>query len=101
MLETELLSDKNSTRVTFSGDLSVAGAADLQQQLLKTSWETAGVKIIVENVENMDLSFLQLLFAWSKTLKSSGKNLNFDFRLGDEFQRIVEESGFGEVFDQL
>ncbi len=101
MLEIDTIPEKKSTRLTFSGDLSVAEAAEIQQQLLKARWKTENFEIVVDQVENIDLSFLQLLLAWSKAQKQSGKNLIFDFRLGEEFQRIFEESGFKEAFDRL
>ncbi len=101
MLEIDTIPERKSTRLTFSGNLSVAEVAELQQQLLKTPWETETLEIVVDRVENVDLSFLQLAFAWAKTLKQSGKNLIFDFRLEGEFQRIFEESGFAKAFHQI
>ena len=101
MLKTETLSKKDTLRFTFSGDLGVATAAELQQQLLKTETEAPRLEIITDRIENMDLSFLQLLLSWAKAMKQSGKNLIFDFRMDEEFKRIFEESGFKEAFDQL
>ncbi|HFB62005.1 MAG TPA: STAS domain-containing protein [Bacteroidetes bacterium] len=101
MLKTETLSKKDTIRFTFSGDLGVAAAAELQQQLLKTETKTPRLEIKTERIENMDLSFLQLLLSWAKEKKQSGKSLTFDFRMDEEFKRIFEESGFKEAFDQL
>ncbi len=101
MLEIESLPDKKSTKVLFSGDLSVSQSAELQQQLLNTGEETPNIEIHVNRVDNMDLSFLQLLYSWARGMKKSGKNLIFDFRLGEEFQRIYEQSGFKEAFARL
>jgi anti-anti-sigma factor len=101
MLEIETLLKDGTTRFTFSGDLGVATAAEMQQQLLKAQPETPHLEIKTNRVENMDLSFLQLLLSWAKEMKQSGKSLIFDFRLDKEFKRIFEESGFKEAFDQL
>ena len=101
MLEIVKISDQDTARFLFSGDLSVAIATELQQQLLKVNLDVSRLEIMVQNVENIDLSFLQLLFSWAQSMSQSGKKLIFDFRLGEEFDRIFDESGFKEVFDQL
>jgi len=101
MLEIEEFTKQDKLSLLFSGDLSVASASEHQQQLLKAASKISYVHVKVANVENMDLSFLQLLFAWAQSMKRSGKNLTFDFLLGQEFERIFDESGFRQVFSQL
>ncbi len=101
MLEIEIFPENNRARLTFTGDLSVAKTAEMQQQLLKTGLKVKNLEIVTDQVENLDLSFLQLLFSWTKEMKQSGKNLIFEFRMDEEFNRIFNESGFKEAFDQL
>ncbi|VAW27598.1 hypothetical protein MNBD_BACTEROID07-110 [hydrothermal vent metagenome] len=98
MLEIEEFTKQDKLSLLFSGDLSVANTSEHQQQLLKAASKISHVHVKVANVENMDLSFLQLLFAWAQSMKRSGKNLTFDFLLGQEFERIFDESGFRQVF---
>ncbi len=101
MLETEIFPENDRARLSFKDDLSVAKTAELQQQLLKAGLKVKNLEIVTEQVENLDLSFLQLLFSWAKEMKQSGKNLIFEFRMDEEFNRIFNESGFKEAFDQL
>ncbi len=101
MLELEEFTEHNKLSLLFSGDLSVANASELQQQLLKAVLKASHIVVKVADVESLDLSFLQLLFVWAKHMKQSGKNLTFDFQLGQEFDRIFDESGFRQAFSQL
>ncbi len=101
MLEIEEFTQKNLSTLRFSGDLSIAQATQFQQQLLKFAAKATHIDIKIDNVENMDLSFLQLLFSWAKSMKKSEKKLNFEFMLNEEFSRIFDESGFRQVFEQL
>ncbi len=101
MLEIEEFTERDKSSLLFSGDLSVARASELQQQLLKAASKVLHIDVKVANVENMDLSFLQLLFAWAQSMKQSGKNLTFDFQLGQEFVRIFDQSGFRQAFSQF
>lgn len=101
MLEIEEFKKHNKLSLLFSGDLGVANASELQQQLLKAASKVLHVDVKVAKVENIDLSFLQLLFAWAQSMKQSGKNPTFDFQLGQEFERIFDESGFQQAFSQL
>ncbi len=98
MIEEFTKNDKST--LIFSGDLSVAKAAELQQQL-KAATTVSHVQVKVAEVDNMDLSFLQLLLSWAQSMKKSGKKLTFDFQLGEEFTRIFEESGFRAAFGEL
>ena len=97
----EEFTKRDKSAMVFSGDLSVVRAAELQQQLLKAATTVSRVHVKVAEVENMDLSFLQLLLSWTQSIKQSGKKLTFDFQLGEEFARIFEESGFRTAFGEL
>jgi anti-anti-sigma factor len=101
MLEIEEFTEHDKSTMLFSGELSVANGSALQQQLLKAASKVLHVDVKVTNVENMDLSFLQLLLAWAQSMKQSGKNLIFDFQLDQEFVRIFDESGFRQAFSQF
>lgn len=101
MLEIEEFTERDKSSLLFSGELSVAKVSALQQQLLKAASKVSHVEVKVANVENMDLSFLQLLYAWAQSMKQSGKNLIFDFQLDQEFMRIFDESGFRQAFSQF
>ncbi len=101
MFEIEEFAESDKTSLLFTGDLSVSGASELQQQLLKLLPRASTIEVKVDDVENIDLSFLQLLLAWATSMKQSGKNLTFDFRLGQEFTRIFDESGFQQMFSQF
>jgi len=101
MLEIDEFTEPNRSSLLFSGDLNVVHAAELQQQLLKAASRVLLVDVKVADVENMDLSFLQLLLAWVQNVKRSGKNLTFDFQLELELERIFDESGFRQAFTQL
>lgn len=101
MPETEEFMKRDESALVFSGDLSVARAAELQQRLLKAATPFPHVHVKVAEVENMDLSFLQLLLSWAQSMKQSEKKLTFDFQLDEEFARIFEESGFRNAFGKL
>lgn len=101
MQEIEEFTERDKSVMVFSGDLSVARAAELQQQLLKAATTVSHMHVKVAEVETMDLSFLQLLLSWAQSMKQSGKKLTFDFQLDEEFARIFEESGFRTAFSEL
>ena len=101
MPETEEFIKRDESTMVFSGDLSVARAAEFQQLLLKAATTVSHVHVKVVEVENMDLSFLQLLLSWAQSMKQSEKKITFDFQLDEEFARIFEESGFRNVFGEL
>ena len=93
--------DNGVTSIRFSGDLDIRNSDDIRKQLLALSPDTAQVKLILENTDNIDLSFLQLLYALILRLKKEKKIVVFSQELNDEYERIVRESGFFTAYDQL
>ncbi len=101
MPEIEAEIDNGVTIIRFSRNLDIRNSEEIRQQLLAVSPDTAQVKLILENTDNIDLSFLQLLYALILRYKEEKKNVVFSQELDDEYERIVRESGFFKAYDQL
>lgn len=92
--------EKNAggVRLTFSGDLSVVEIGQIYEQLKTVKREAGQYHVVVNKVENLDLSFFQLLYAFLMEVKKGEIHLTWD--LPDESERIMAESGLQSIFNQ-
>jgi len=100
-MEIQTAENEKITRILFSGDLSIAQATEMYDQLRKFEWQMPEISIQTQAVENMDLSFLQLIYSFAREMKHSGKKLIFEFQFEEEIERIFEESGFRQAFEKI
>lgn len=63
--------DGQPPRLTLSGNLGIRHSNTLQQLLMQHAAEGRGLCLEVREVEELDLSFLQLLLAFSHQLQAS------------------------------
>lgn len=94
-------SGTNQIQYEFSGNLSVSKMNEVHSQLIKLDFKPEKHYVKVSEVEHMDMSFFQLLYAFAVKLKKNKKELNFEFQLGDEYERLFQNSGLKSVFNQL
>jgi anti-anti-sigma regulatory factor len=97
------IEDKDQAEIVckFSGDLGISSIQETYQVLQKLELSFPVYKCFVTDVDSIDLSFLQMLFAFGKKLKDSGKEISFEFTLDEEYQRIFHRSGLEDAFDKL
>ena len=101
MLEIKARDKHSPLTLIITGDVSVTKIGELYAGLLGVSVDVSECLIRIEKIENLDLSFFQVLFAFVQKLKTPGKKLNFEWDLDEEYQRIMDESGFLIAFNEL
>lgn len=88
----------NSSFIYLEGDVTIAMASELKDAVLKHIAESQYLTINVENVEELDISCIQLLC--SANLTSERKNKKIIMKLGkqkDVFKQMMIESGYDPV----
>ncbi len=91
----------DTTYIEFSGDLNVKNSEKIKELLTALNPETDKIFISQKDTNNLDISYLQLLFAWVKKMTSLGKKVEFEHHLNDEYAKIVVESGFINAIENL
>jgi len=101
MVETRIDSDNNRIVITFSGFLDVSQMGVVKQELQNAHITKEYVLMSIKDVDNIDLSFLQLVHAFLLKLKKDGKEFTFQWDVEEEYFRLVEESGFIADFNKI
>ena len=86
---------KSITRkeVVLSGSLSLSSAADNRKQLLQALDEADTVQLILQEVEDVDLSLVQIICAAHRSAIQRDKLLELQNDLPDIFTQIIEDAG--------
>ena len=101
MLEVTIDSEHQLMNIIFSGFLDVSKIESLYGEVLGSRITKDEVVIIIKEVDNIDLSFLQLLHALLLKLKKDHKSFSFQWDVEPEYFKLVEESGFIADFNRI
>lgn len=77
----------------LEGKLVLANAEELRQLLLTLLPDSRSVRIVLQQVEEIDLPFLQLLWSARNTAASLAKNFCVEGTLSDEQQMLLASAG--------
>ncbi|MCK4664313.1 MAG: hypothetical protein KAT68_15700 [Bacteroidales bacterium] len=88
--------EKDTTQVVIEGNLVLKNAEKIKNQLLILKQNETILEIIIRNVSDMDLSFLQILLSLIKTLKSKA---TITMSLSDEYKLLIYHAGFFELIN--
>lgn len=83
--------------VSLEGDLTISNVADARNKIVSMLEGSQDVEVKVHSVENIDLTFLQLLYSVKKTIKAGGKDINISLDLGDDLKKLLDRSGLTSI----
>lgn len=87
----------NKGVITFKGELTLPHAEELRGVLVKALAETDDVSIAMEDVQDVDLSCLQLLCSAHRSAVRFQKRMVFSGELPRIFSDAVEAAGFARI----
>ncbi len=94
MIDFKVEEADNITTLTINGELSIENAAALQGIFIESLERASHLKINLENIANVDLSFLQLLSSVQKTSEHLNTKVTLTGRCPEIFREAVVNSGF-------
>lgn len=91
---------KQGNTLYVSGDLTVGNAAYLKEELIKALGKYSLINLEIDEVERLDLSVLQLIYAFQRAALSSGKEVQIGMNLPEDIQQLVRLSGLDKIYNQ-
>ncbi|NCA84440.1 MAG: STAS domain-containing protein [Clostridia bacterium] len=80
--------------ITLGGTLTIDHAARVQQVLLQHLDAVQGVRLSIDEADEMDLAFYQLLISLQQTLVKQNKELEATIILDEEKEELFRRAGF-------
>jgi anti-anti-sigma regulatory factor len=93
MAKTAKTNKKTSKDLILSGSLTLRAASDIRQQILSALDENETVKLLLQEVEEVDLSFVQIFCAAHRSAIQKEKSLLVQSDLPEVFTKIIKEAG--------
>ena len=87
--------------LVLSGALQINRAEEIARQLKELLASENDLSLNLSKVKAVDLSFVQLLASFRSSAQKAGKNLNLNFDLDEQDQKLLTDAGFAELFDLL
>jgi anti-anti-sigma regulatory factor len=87
--------DRDLLRLVLSGFLDIGNVSAIKDELSVLGDLPQKLEVKIEQVENIDLSFLQLMVAFKK--EHPDCQITFNWDLDQEFFRIIQGAGFVDV----
>ncbi|WP_028575080.1 STAS domain-containing protein [Desulfonatronovibrio hydrogenovorans] len=97
MTDFQVTTDKDGALVVLKGSLGIESASELYAGIKEALEAHEVIRINMSGVDNVDLSFLQLVCSLYKAAVKEGKKLVFD-QLPSRIVRKAEQMGFTEEY---
>ena len=88
---------KGTLNIVFSGQLTIYNIEKIVESLKSNLKKYKFVNILTEGVENIDLSFVQLLYSIMKSGKKDGYEVNLSINIPDDLKILLNNAGFSGV----
>ena len=85
---------ENKARMTIKKELTIYTVLEIKEHFMEALNEFEEIEIQIKNVENLDLSFIQLIESLRKTAEEYDKQISISAELSDETHTLVYNAGF-------
>jgi len=89
---------KGLNEVVFSGQLTINNIDKIKEDLKKHLKFNKSINIITKDVENMDLTFVQLILSLIKSGKKGEFEVNTSIDVPDDIKLLLTNAGFSGFF---
>ncbi|MGQ1890222.1 hypothetical protein ACT29H_07240 [Thermophagus sp. OGC60D27] len=93
----QISKEGDSQVVTFSGQLTINYIQNIKDLVGKKIHFSKDIVVKVENPDNLDITFLQLLESIKATAESNQRKFSASGSLPDELLSLISNSGFSKL----
>lgn len=83
----------NIAKLSYKDELSIQFAEKIHKELSKNLAENKKIDISVSNTNNIDLTFVQLLYSLKKSAIASEKTVLFHLQMDKESEQLLANAG--------
>ncbi|MBI9065928.1 MAG: STAS domain-containing protein [Salinivirgaceae bacterium] len=87
---------EKSSNVTIHGQLNITNISDIKKGLEK-ALKSKKIDITLDNIDDMDVSFLQLIKAYKTKCKANNIELNISSTLNDDLNLLIIRAGLQNI----
>jgi anti-anti-sigma regulatory factor len=87
------VANAGTMNVLIEGDLTLQNMEEIKAELTNAFEKSQKLHLILQNVENIDISCFQMLFSVHKTYKESNTEIAITITLSDDHKKLVGNAG--------
>lgn len=87
-------SESDPVKITFTGDLSINTLEDMITPFSETLAANSSFKVLIKDVETIDLAFMQFVISAKKTAEQQNKKFELSFKVDSDTSSLLKNSGF-------
>lgn len=84
---------EKTTKLSYKEELSIQFAEDIHTEMQKNFKENKKIEVSVSDTNNIDLTFIQLLYSLKKSASDSEKTVLFHFQMDKESEQLLANAG--------
>ncbi|MCP4311681.1 MAG: hypothetical protein GY790_10495 [Bacteroidetes bacterium] len=83
--------------IVLGGDLSIRNAVAIQKKLNAVKYTGDVISIQLKNVENLDITIVQMVYSLTNTLAGQDKIFEINSELPEDLEKVLANAGFREM----
>ena len=87
-------------KIILENDLTIYSIEDFREKLIETYKKYDKIDLKLKNVNNIDLTFIQLLQAFRADAKKLNKSVSFDFNFPEDLELLLDNADLNKVFEK-
>ncbi len=88
---------KNNTEILLSGNLTISNSESIYKKILSIVTTSKKTTIHLNNIENIDLTMVQILHSVKRTILKEGKEFTTIANLPKDLSLLMDKSGFKNI----
>jgi len=86
-------SGESVMKMVFEGALTLSNANEIKKILEEQKQEFSQIALMVKNVAGLDVSFLQIIESWKKSLENNGGKVKIQMDLPYDLKTLLSNAG--------
>jgi anti-anti-sigma regulatory factor len=88
---------EKKAKMTVEKELTIYTVLEIRESFMEAIEKYNELDVSIREVENLDLSFIQLIESLKKTAEEYQKKISISAELADETRKLVENTGFDPI----
>ncbi len=88
---------ENLVNIVLENELTIFSVESMKDMIIEAVMKYDQIGFALKNVNNIDLTFIQLLYSIKKSAKKLNKKVSFDIELSDDMKSLLNNSDLSKV----
>lgn len=89
----EIFEKKEGAEIHFSGNLIINNIEKIVEEIRENVSMERGYTLFIDNPENIDITFIQLIISIRKQIEANGNKLAVKATLKDDVRQLIQKAG--------